>query len=292
LVKLSARLDERRQSQFGDFVALLSSSVTESMGRNVEMNSGNVTLFAVKGDHWLANQYVLFLPANSRAGVQVVLSSRPEGWPTPDVKQLLPVLHTAPPQVYWIMDGDNGWRGGLNDKTLSMLPVSASVDRELLSLQTLGAQLWTANDVVGAPAHNVEAKLQEGLLRLRSKGLTTIMKNGSNSLADGLVGTYESTAILDPAKNDLATMRYTNIIRNDSLELYQQTRNHYLSFAQLPNGQWYPTAWNQEISQRDTESGSDNTTVTTYHLQIIPGLKLEDDWFTNPVPRVTTGAAR
>ncbi|MCK4625889.1 MAG: hypothetical protein KAV00_11305, partial [Phycisphaerae bacterium] len=62
----------------------------------------------------------------------------------------------------------------------------------------------------------------------------------------------------------------------------------------LPNGQWYPTRWRETRSQapRSKKGGKPKISVQEYNLQIIPGMKLDKEWFTNPAERLKTRKAQ
>ena len=238
----------------------------------------------MQGDKWLANQYLLFLD-ESLVAVVPVLEEMPAGWPSPDVAALLPALKTALPQVCCIVNGDHGWYGDLGSKNvLNMKALSTEKDREFLGIQTLGSSLWPRREMTGIMEANVEAKMQDNLLRLRHKGTTT--------LPDGGLGYFETTYLLDPVKDDLPTQWYRNMVKPETGEVAERLATHYLKFARLPNGQWYPTDWTEETNQRDPATGNDNGFVKVCHLQIIPGMKIDEGWFADPHGLVTTAPAK
>jgi hypothetical protein len=281
LAKVNARLEERRQKGFGDGVALLSSNYMDSTGRNIETRSGNVTLFINQGDKWVANQYVLFMPANVPAGLaHPVLKEAPEGWPAPEMGKLLPALKAASPQVSLIMNGDQGWIGSLSmDGKLHLMTATREHDGKQLDMQTLAGQLWPRKEQLGIGYGNVDSSLQRyNILRLRHKGETTSRDTGE--------GVFEMTYMLDLGKDDLPTEWYRNVVRKDATVLSERTSVHYTAFDRLPDGQWYPTDWTETRVQRDPETGNDNGSVQRYHLQIMQGMKLEDSWFEAPAGAV------
>ena len=284
LAKLAARLDDRRVKGFGDGVALLSTYISDSTGRSVNTSSGNVTLYAVQGNKMLANQYLLFLD-RSPADVVSVLKAAPAAWPALDAANLLPTLRTALPEGYCIVKGDHGWYGSLGTKNvLSMKSLSTETDREFIGIQTLGSSLWPRRELSGLVIANVDAKMQDDLLRLRHKGMTT--------LRDGGRGDFETTYLLDPAKDDLPTQWYRNTVKPESGEVVERLATHNLKFARLSDGQWYPTDWTSETIQRDPATGNDNGFVMVSHLQIFPAMKIDEGWFSDPRGYVTTGPAK
>ena len=53
----------------------------------------------------------------------------------------------------------------------------------------------------------------------------------------------------------------------------------YLDYAQLPDGRWYPTRW-QETTSRFGDSPY--TSSSELHLTLSTDIALEADWFSDP----------
>ena len=62
----------------------------------------------------------------------------------------------------------------------------------------------------------------------------------------------------------------------------------YLHFAQLGDGRWYPTHWQQRTSRPPTPGVKDDGAYREFHRQILTGPQLSADWFGNPTTRLTS----
>jgi hypothetical protein len=110
LKELLARIDQRMDRGFGDYVAILTETPTND-GQLVP-NVGSVTLYAQEGTKWLSHRFLA-------GGRRVVLSRfreedgpllpLPDGWPTPDIANLIKPLAAATPNEAYVVDGVNAW---------------------------------------------------------------------------------------------------------------------------------------------------------------------------------------
>jgi hypothetical protein len=63
-------------------------------------------------------------------------------------------------------------------------------------------------------------------------------------------------------------------------------RSRFKEYAQLPEGRWYPTRWDLDVTADDKPYP--NMRVTAYRLQIFPGRKLDPSWYTDPGKHIVT----
>jgi len=288
LKSLMARLDQRPLKGFGDYVALLCSYNQDAAGK-VSPDYGYVTLYAAKGDKWLANEYRLV--STNRPGPEVVLKELPPKWTAPDIAQLLPALLATKPTQYFIMDGDHGWSGWYDYQSMSY-PNARSITpperNARLGDQALAGNFGPTSDKtgIGSPGTTAEVlqdKAHPGPVGLHYKRVPT-PQNGTSD-------TSEDTWWFDPARNDVPVEETWTSTDLGQTKPRVTMHTLYTKYAQLPTGQWYPTDWHEDRTDRNARSGQESASTSYYRLQILPDLKLDDNWFTDPRPRVTTAPA-
>jgi hypothetical protein len=285
---LMTRLDQRPIKGFGDYVALLAGYRQDDAGK-VAADFGSVTLFAAKGDKWLANEYRLV--ATSRPRPENVLKELPPNWPAPDVAKLLPALFAGKATQYFIMDGDHGWAGwyqeGANPYPGARV-ITAKERNMLLSEIALASKFWPTSFNTGIGASGTTADLLRDAAR---PGLVGLHYKRVPIGQSGITYSSENTWWLDPARDDMPIETTLSSTETGQPKPESVTHTRYDKFAQLPNGQWYPTQWREDRTTRNSRTEKESSSTGYYRLQIVSTLKLDDNWFTDPRTRPTTAPA-
>ncbi len=83
----------------------------------------------------------------------------------------------------------------------------------------------------------------------------------------------------DPQRDDMPVEKQYLGYMKDGSTVEREWHSVYLDYAQLPDGRWYPTRW-----QEGTSNHGENpyTSLTEFHLTFSTDIALEADWFTDP----------
>jgi hypothetical protein len=237
-----------------------------------------VTLYAVHDKKWLANEYHL---VSARPRPQTILKEIPPNWPTPDVAKLLPDLLKGSPSRFFVMDGDQG-RAGWYDEDTRSYPDARKIEakeRELLLAGDIGlaGQIWpsrfrTAIGTEGTLAELIQDPAHAKLIGLRYKRVPVARYEKSTAET-------ETTWWIDPARDDMPSEIMTLHREKPGDEPTLETHTHYLEYAQLPGGKWYPTHWRTDRTDRNPRTGKGVKSAQYYRLQILLELKLGEEWF-------------
>lgn len=278
------RLDGRAKRGFGDCVGLLCSYGKDATGK-VEQDYGYITLYATQGDKWLINEYRL---VSKRPQAGTVLKELPANWPAPDVEKLLPDLKQGLPTRYFVMNGDRGWMGWYSGQA-NPYPDARTVDpKELnyrLGQQGLAGKLWPSRFKTSIGFEGIKADILQDAAH---PGLVGVHYKTTPQPDNGAAGISESTWWIDPTRDDMPVEVTWSYFQKEGGDAQIQSRVRYLEHAQLPNGQWYPTHWQEERSDRDRKTGKMVPSVQHYRLQVWPKLRLDDEWFRRPEPPATS----
>ena len=279
---LMNRIDARAAKGFGDYTALLTSDEFDANGQP-SSNRGLICLYAVHGNQWLVNRYRLFHATYGEAQLPgVVLQTPPPKWPIPDLQKLVPILREAAPMEYAVMDGDRGWYGTFQAKTLNYRreTVPGSYARSYFPYRSVTAQLWPSSSISGIGSPQRRSDLLHDKAHPSLIGVRYVDLDKSADPVDG--GT---TWWLDPSQDDMPVQRSSSS-KDKSIAITTET--HYVDYAQLPNGQWYPTHWRESRTYVKSAINVDSHHTTEYHLQILPTFQLDRSWFQAPEPKTFT----
>ncbi len=283
------RLEKRIEKGLGDYVAVLTVSNVQSDG-TLSNQRGILRLFGSNQGRFVSNQYRVGRPANTEDRTFFSLMGMPEGWPKPDVKKVLKRTRNAMPVMFFVMDGRRAWSGFYNTKTHSYV----GGDKELPHLDMIP---WKAENVL-------VGQIWPSPWRWYGLGTKVELLNDKNHPNQtGLrVRTYsyptpktkqlsETTIWLDPARDDMPVEKISRTYEKDNKTVKREYITRYLSYAQLPNGQWYPTRWKttsglyRGMGQDRVQNRGRLRSTREYNLQIFPNMKLEGEWFTNPAEK-------
>jgi hypothetical protein len=284
LQTLMDRLDAHAQKTFGNYTALLANYELDA-NNQPSPNYGFVFLYAVHDHQWLADKFRLFqkTKAGRKPRPGIVLQSPPANWPSPNLQTLLPILHDAAPVEYWIMSGKLGWRGFLQEATLTydterVPDYQSAVDFQIKNVAT---KIWPSriNDDIGSASVHTDVlqdKDHPGLIGLHYVRIEKLDNTDGGS-----------TWWLDPKRDDMP-VEYSWSLIDAHGKPTSSSHTHYLKYAQLPNGQWYPTDWREDTSDLNPRTGKYTESADYYRLQILPSLQLDSSWFQEPHPKSFT----
>lgn len=281
--RVVTRLSDRIAKGFGNGVAVLTES-RGMVGRDgVErFDLGELTLYARHGDRNISMRYTVTDSQAARNGAHW-LRPIPNGWPWPKLEQILAVLG---PNNYplggHITIGDRTWDVDPS-RVQEMAPGVASQSYYLYSI---GSLIWPNRELLGL---NIPGT-QVTLVTEPARPSMIALARGAQREIDPRLPTSDDrrTYWMDPEHDDMPveTIDTIHVPSSRAGEKKQRERiTRYLEYAQLPNGQWYPTRW-------EVESSSLNLPPLTMCLQIFPGATLDEAWFTNPNERFKPSSPR
>jgi hypothetical protein len=86
---------------------------------------------------------------------------------------------------------------------------------------------------------------------------------------------------IDTSRDDMPVEVLRRTFAEDGTQTASEVRSTFLSYAQLPDGRWYPSRWRWTYTNfQDPESSR----VEEYHLQFHPNLAADARWFADPTP--------
>ena len=272
LDRLTARIDKG----FGDCVAVMARSDVTVPGQPAPSH-GLVHVFAHDGKRWLS--YTYRAGRSEHTKTYFPISKLPEGWPRPGVREVLQLARHAVPTSFFLADGKEAWGGHLG-----------SASRSYKTVQSMTKNLARYPEIMKAE-QSLAGKVWPGLVgrRLAVGDKVELMKDDKHPGQVGLreISFYqvrqdvkrrnETVLWLDPAREDMPVEKTYRSYASDNKTVKNERHTKYLDYSQLPSGQWYPTRWRQTTTYR----GADKD-VQEYNLQIIPNMKLDDEWFTSP----------
>ncbi len=148
----------------------------------------------------------------------------------------------------------------------------------------LAGKIWPSRYVTGIRA-GTDASLTQDAAH---PGLIGIRYKRTPQPDEGTTEINESTWWLDPVRDDMPVETTWSSSPRAGAAVRTEMRVRYLDYAQLPDGQWYPTRWQEDRSDRDRKTGKMVPSTQYYRLQIWPKLRLGDEWFRPPEPPPTT----
>lgn len=261
------RLNNRIASSLGDYVAVVTETIPQ--GPAVPRTQPDtINLYAQAGSAWLWCQYPI-------AGTEPVQGSgtavnRPEGWPSPDVAGVAAQLRGVRPARYLVCDGRQSWNEFGSDPLRDESHMMAS--RAAFSLAGL---IWPNGMRFASLTPDTQLLKDEqhpGLVGLKI----------TPALRDFRHGDVRSEQVywFDPARNDVLVEKTEKNTGPDGNWLEMRTRCS--AYAQLPGGLWYPVQWSTGEFFGPSTDNAYPTRTHRYQLQMVPGMKLDPEWFTPP----------
>ncbi len=268
--EVTKRLEARIRKGFGDGIAVLTASAPDKP-------RGLLTIFATQGEKMLTLQYRAGTPNKAPGGCGSFCSPEglPEGWPRPGLEEVRRIMDTAKPVQYFVLDGTQAWVGWYNsgEKAYSKqhFPPShlARFPNSLQAEQGLAGRIWPSPQMRMWFGPQTKVEVLHDAKRDNQIGLCveTMSSPTQNTKQRNM-----SIFWLDPARDDMPVEKVHKTLSANGKTSKRKDITRYLDYAQLPNGQWYPTRWQ---TVRDGKSGE-------YILQIFPGAILSNEWFAQP----------
>lgn len=283
LASVLDRLDARAAKGLGDCLAVLTRT---DLGENQEVDTskGSVYLYATDADRWFIG-YFRIGDLNGRLAAGTCLPEAPAGWPVPDVEQLVDQLKQIAPFEFWLMGEHKGWAASRSPTSTSFEFSRSVLPKErtpMLASLGIGGEIWP-NRLGSLGGTGSKTPLEPdpnrpGLCGFRFEEPANA-KWGS--------GASEHIIWIDPARDDVPTETVWRLFGTDTSTVTTEVSRQNLEYAQLPNGQWYPKRWRETRLSIDprTPKAPPRTSVTECNLLVAPGMKLDKDWFVNPVEK-------
>ncbi len=283
--ELFARLEQRFQNGFGDFVAVETETQEGDDGK-LEQGHGAVSLYATAGKAWLMERFLFGDRTDVQGKVTVHRPALPPGWPTPALNDVLAAVKDWnggkgwAPSEYAVSDGVKAWADmGPGPKTLQ--GEEASFYRKHY---TLPGHLWRTREAIGLFGADGKASL------LADKDRPTLIALRTEQMTNGRDMKWQkdaSTYWIDPARNDVPVETLLQIYQpvveagNSPPRIENEIHTIRTRFEKTGNGTWYPSEWRTSFTQHgqtESVSGEQN------HLQVWGGKTLPPEWFNPPPP--------
>ena len=292
---LLERLEGRTKRAFGDCVAVMTICDVQLDGKP-DPRGGSVRVFAANDKKRLAFDYRAGTVTGAQApSALFALPAVPAGWPRPKVSELIKELRAISPNHYCLVDDKDGWIGWYDGKSPS------HYRSRLLGPEEKTALLWLAGEIWPSPQLRMRQYGQSAKVEMlgdrKHPEQIGVRIDGRNQDAPDIKQRQETIIWLDRARDDMPVERIYRTYGKDNKTVGREDITHYGSHAQLSNGQWYPTRW-RTTSDLHSDMGRGRMgnrgrirATREYHLQIVPNMKLDDEWFTNPAGKFKTKKA-
>jgi len=268
------KLDNRISQGFGDFTAI-ETETPENEDGTLNEKLGAIHLYAQSGRASLWCRYLVgdqFLPNGKQRHSPVM--SVPEGWPDPNMEDVLRKVKIIQASEYFVSDGEHQWPTTMPKISL---PEEIWFGRKKLLLNTRRPFFHP---------HRTKAKLLEDINR---PGLISLYVEGYIDRCDFRQRQrIEQTRWIDPNCDDMPVETQSIDYKPDRKTVEFRFLTRYLNYAQLSDGRWYPKHWRMttEIGVQQRKSCQQS------HLQIFAGMKLYESCFTNPEQQVTNNLGK
>jgi hypothetical protein len=275
LKALEARIQKRILADFGDYVIVECEELKALRHSN---RQGSIDIRARQGNMGLRAHY-LVAPAMMFFGGP----GFPRGWPTPTLDDTLATLRPTVPIQLYAYDGKLMWENDQNNQGKytskgappSFAPVYFSLGREFWQIQGFGPSFDKNTITVLRDAN------RPGLIVVHVEATSPV--RFYNSKNDRKI---DSMYWLDPARDDLMVEWIQRSDDYGTGKLDSLIHRVYLDFAQLADGRWYTTHWQQRTAAPREPGVTDDGAYHEGHRQFFQNAKLPADWFGDPNERL------
>jgi hypothetical protein len=207
------------------------------------------------------------------------------GWPLPNVADMTAAVRNVQPYCVFASDGVTA-RLGYKDRNESYRwwPVDLKDLGKTERTYTLTGDIWPGRHIIDYK-HGNRIKIEVQLLTSPDRPGQVGVQVDESGLAMIVMRSSRLQMIwwLDPARNDVPVEKIKRFYGLKG-ELENEEVTKYAEYAQLPNGLWYPTAW--ETTDSNFSGGDVHVRAKVKGcLQLVPGMALDAEWFSDPQER-------
>ncbi len=288
--KLLDRLDTRVERDYGDYVAVLTQT---NHGKRWGAKPKKMFLYLYGRQENRAFYGEYSLRGNDYADSPLL---KIQGWPNPNLNQVLELTGKTIPVFFYATDGKKSCAGSYAPDEVKNGRFREHQDpiknNPFQTNYRLGYHLWKGRDALflwgfGPKQDLVTDKDHPNALGLR-------LREGDFSPKAEPQARTEKIFWIDPTRDDLpleATTREEKFIVRQKPPVIIEFKIRYLKYAQLPNGRWYPSHWENRLSRKDSDGKADGFSLE-YHLQIFPKAKLDPAWYGSRVAALKVGVVK
>jgi hypothetical protein len=289
--KLLDRLDTRFEKDYGDYVAVMTQT-NHGKRWGPEPKKMVLYLYGRQGNFSFYGEYSLRAeeyPDSSLLKIQ--------GWPNPDLKQVLELAGKTIPVFFYATDGKKACSGSFNPEAVKTGRFrelrSPYKDNPLQINYRLANQIWKSRDALylwgfGPKPEMVTDKDHPNAFGLR-------LREGDFSPKAPLqAARTEKVFWIDPTRDDLpleATIREEKFDPRQKEPTTIEFKFRYLKYGRLSDGRWFPAHWEKQLSRKSTDGKADSFSIK-YHLQIFPNAKLDRGWYGSRVAVLKVGEVK
>ena len=268
LEELLSRL-RKRVADFPCYVAVKTESSVNDNG-SLEKDYCGLRLYAQNNDAWLVRYYPVGARTyRNRSKKRPSLMATPKDWPSIKLQDVLSRARQIRPVGYYAYNGEDFWS---NNATVY------EGDNKEQQVASIKADMGIMHDIWfgKTPASYGTGTKAKLITRQGKPGLTGLYIEYHSYRP---TTRHERYYWFDHKRDDMPVeKRYLSYMK-DGTSVEREWRSVYLDYAQLPDGRWYPTRW-QETT---TKHGDDPYSSTTEcHLTLSTDVALEADWFGDP----------
>ncbi len=282
------RFDRYNMDGFGDFVGVLTETDHRKEWGTKKMF---LYLYAQEGQKLLYSIYGLNEADYPDSPMREIAN-----WPKVDVRDVLKLARKTIPLMYYATDGTTAWSGRFDngkDAKNRMVEQAYLLEKHPPSHEYfLVHHFWRNRDAFflygyGPKADTITDKDHPGLIGLR-------LREGDYSTNPKDRNRQERICWVDPKRNDVPVQTIIRGERFNGEQTVSLTRfdTRYLEYARLPNGRWYPTYWKYDASREDLSAKTKGGFGREFHLQVVPNMKLDADWYVRSIKVADTPAKK
>jgi hypothetical protein len=208
------------------------------------------------------------------------------GWPSPKLEDVLWRAEKMIPIFYYVTDGSKAWSGSMvsTPKTREKIRESELPQREdpLRINYCLSNEVWKGREALHLYDFGPRTDTLQNKAHPRAVGVR--LREGDFGPKARPPARTEKIFWIDPNRDDMpleTTVREEKFAPgSDTVATTVEVHFRYLDYARLPDGRWYPTHWEQQLSRKSTQ-GRTFDFFLEYHLQIFPNRQLDPIWYGN-----------
>jgi hypothetical protein len=270
------RLDRRAEQDFGNYVAVLTQiDHRKSWGSRKKA----VQIYARDGKKAAYLTFTLReeeYPDSPMIGLQ--------GWPLPKIDEVLRRAEKTIPLFYYVTNGSKAWSGSMISAPKTKEKIrEAELPMKYNPLRInycLSNEIWKGRESLhlydfGPRTDTLQNKAHPNAVGVR-------LREGDFSPKAKLPARTEKIYWIDPNRDDMpleTTVREEKFIPgSDTAATTVEFHFRYLNYGQLPDGRWYPTHWENQLSRKSTHGRTDGFSLE-FHLQVFPNMELDPTWY-------------
>lgn len=269
------RLEKRHEEAYGDGIAVVTTAEFLPDGR-LDPNHGTVTIYLRQGAAtFFADYYV-----SPKPGYKGQPRIPPfADWPAPDPQEVLRRARLASPGMVFVTDGSRAWGGDVS--LARWLDAKHMVWWDGEMGYSVSRNIWPTR--WGMSLYGTSTSMEMSRDSVHPQWLLLHSRQARIEIGEATESGLSREVLhwLDTSRDDMPIRRITRDYALDGQTVEREYEYLFEDWAQLDNGQWYPTRWRQ-VSRVNKEGTLAVENTFENRLRIYFGAAIDSQWFTMP----------